>query len=130
MAGTTSSLKNLGQGAPEMVVELSYIADNPIYDTEKPYTIDFDVPLEDERHRTNLAFKAEKVRVKDLRAQRSQIDIDCHGFELIDVPTDLLSGRFATMGQIDEMSGVATLLKNRFSTEHVYCFTQRVPSVS
>ncbi|KAH8812999.1 hypothetical protein F5884DRAFT_786925 [Xylogone sp. PMI_703] len=117
-------LEKLGENAPEEGVSLAYLIDTSKYVHEKPYAIDFEIPLPDEKYRSNLGFESKKVYIRDLRAQKTQLSIAKHGFEITDIRTELDQKYFASCSQPKEMLGVAQILRETFGTKHVFCFSQ------
>ncbi|EHK49527.1 hypothetical protein TRIATDRAFT_92576 [Trichoderma atroviride IMI 206040] len=128
MATDVQSLYEIGKNSPEEHVSLAYLADIPKYDLEKPYAIEFDIPLENESFRSNLEFESSIVSIRDLRLRKEKIRLEEHGFEVVDTASSFEHDYFRSEAPICEMQDVESLLKERFETEQVFCFTQRLSS--
>lgn len=64
---------------------LQYLARNELYDTEKPYSADFEI---NGNKQSNYILATERVSVKAIMP-RDNFDLDTHGFCIIDAKTKL-----------------------------------------
>ena len=120
------SLEQLGAGSHQTRVTLAYLADIEKYREERPYALEFEIPLPDERYRTNVEFESRNVSIRSLRLVDKSVTIEDHGFEIYKVPQDIENDHFIESDQLREMDGVAKIMKTRFETGHVFCHTHRV----
>ena len=80
-----------------------YLQWKDIYNIEKPYTIQIDLPAEYAHlPKTNLVFREgrEKV-VHDVRGKIDSLSLDVHGFQYICQPTQLAESDFSDPSKVD-----------------------------
>ena len=108
------------------VVTIQYLRSLPIYETEKPYLLAYDVPLGNESKRTNLEFEEATVSAFDLRPARDAVRLEHHGFELLRVPTGHMLGRSSPLNPHLDMTGVEELFRERFKAQRVILYDHAV----
>lgn len=123
---SSKTLHELTETAIRSKGTVEYLKDLDRYKAEKPYTLGFDIELEDESERTNLECEKRDIVIHDLREKWREVNINDHGFELQPLPADVVDTYFADIEPLAEIEGAALVLRKRFKTEHVIVFDHRV----
>jgi hypothetical protein len=119
---------------PSIDAELTFLANIPLYDKEKPYHIllavgdpvnnDPTIPL------GNLQWEEHQINLHDMRELSDGIGMDVCGFEVLQHPTKVsLAEAFDVldMNTMDEYKNeTSEYLKDRFSAVYVTCYDFRV----
>ena len=105
---------------------LSYLKDLDKFKREKPFTLSLDIALDNEGLRTNLDYEPRSVELTNLRGSESDLFLEAHGFELIQIPASVMAECFESSEPHADSQGVVELLKRRFGTEHVFLYDRGV----
>lgn len=68
---------------------IQYLARQKLYDTEKPYSAEFEIPEEEGRKRTNYVLSAEQVDVETIQSCNDHT-LDANGFCILKVERTLV----------------------------------------
>lgn len=116
---------------PDLITEIDFLADLPLYRTEKPYYVFWaaDDTLPQPIPSTNLELERHSnVCLTDLRGRESDYTVESHGFEIFphttQIPMPITDG--ATMG--DYKRETECMLSKRFNAIAAYCYETRVKS--
>jgi len=109
---------------------VDYLRDAEKYATEKPYILAFDIEIEKEEQRTNLEYERKTIQTYDLRNSSNIPLIESDGFELLPISGNDMARYFSASSSEQELLGVAKLLRERFSTEFVFCYDHAVSQES
>ena len=107
---------------------LDFLADSPVYDTQKPFVV-----LRDINHRgrhknarlTNIEWEVRPVLVNDLRLQSNDFTLESAGFQILDHSSSHL--RFtdiSSMGKYQQET--ETTLSRLFEADFVLCYDCKV----
>ena len=116
-----------------MQIELSYLADNPIYKEEKPYTL-FLPSLEKDTKTTNCEYVVhDGIPVEDARGREAEFNLDSCGFAFLEHKSQqhcsckdfesIENGESVVMPYLRECVQV---LKSYLNPTRVLCFDWRV----
>ncbi|KAH8160116.1 hypothetical protein CIB48_g8125 [Xylaria polymorpha] len=114
---------------PDIVTGVGYLSDLPLYKTEKPYYVFWEVGDNGEKPlpATNIATETyEGITVADIRGRESSFRLETHGFEIlqhstkIPLPLDSAGAVEAYKAETEQV------LKEKFDAEVVHCFETRV----
>jgi len=114
--------------AHDIESELCFLSRDPLYETEKPYSLRFD-PLDDiPRH--NLKIDYRRVPIADARALNGTVERN--GFTLTTIPTKMKYGDFETPKAIETTYAleVQNYLKTMFGARHARIIDYNVSWVS
>jgi hypothetical protein len=121
-----------------MQVSLTFLADLPLYETEKPFYAllrpaedfdpnDLDSNYEPPHPTNNLEYETKhNIPISNLRGIESKFYLEKHGFEVLP-HTSRFANDLKTPSSIDRYKKeVQEMLKQRFDADYVFCFEARV----
>ncbi|OKO93440.1 hypothetical protein PENSUB_12503 [Penicillium subrubescens] len=117
-----ASLLHIRQGLQQYSVRIEYLKPLAKYNREKPYLLGLDIPLADESGRSNLEFESITLKAADARIVRDRLSVECHGFELLTLPPEVMARHFDHNDKRLEMEGVHAILANKFKTDKVIVY--------
>lgn len=107
-------------------VNFEYLADIPLYITEKPYVIEQAEGVSDvDSTNVQSAYYDQSGNLHDLRGREKDFSIESHSFCFEQHHTDL-DLVYEEESMIPYAEEVNQLLKDKFKTEHVICYDLRV----
>lgn len=78
------------QDTHKITASLRFLERSPLYEKEKPYTIDSSIPAwEANIERTNFRADAHEVVVTDIRGKEGQFTFDANGFAVIETESEM-----------------------------------------
>lgn len=114
---------------PNISTEITFLANIPLYDTEKPYFLFW--AAGDEKQKpipsTNIQWQTqEDILVKDIRGKEKDFTLKSNDFEIL----YHLSGVSFPITSVEDMERykreTETLLKQNFNARAIYCYESRV----
>lgn len=111
---------------PDVTTSLCYLARVPSYISEKPYKIVAGADETYEQDLTNIvAYWHHNIRIEDIRAQKSELKLEQHGFEVLSHTSQypVLDDVAACTAYKEEASA---MLREHLKAEKVICFDFRV----
>lgn len=120
------SLEDMYQQLRKYKMALDYVVPSVRYDTEKPYLLSLDVPVEDEPDRSNLEFAEVYVDAADARPINNSLSVEVNGFELVDVGPGFVAKYFNGQDKATELAGIHALMKEKFQAEKVIIYDHAV----
>jgi hypothetical protein len=111
--------------------ELSFLADLPLYEKEKPFLVLLppDAPLDPSVPRSNLLYETHKVSVHDIRNETKTV-LEESGFQVLSHKSsvtfadDIYANEFSTVQAYKNET--EELLKTKLGAVHVICYDFRV----
>lgn len=78
------------QNTRKITASLRFLERSPLYEKEKPYTIDYSIPAwEADIERTNFRADAHEVVITDIRGKEDQFTFDANGFAVIETESEM-----------------------------------------
>jgi hypothetical protein len=116
---------------PKTLASFSFIENLPLYDHEKPYYLNCDLPAEQEQFRTNLRYvKVDQIPVSDVRGCEQILSLEEHGIEVAKFrPDTLLTAPWAELPIEPYLREVAQWLKSKLGAHSVLPYNYKVFSL-
>lgn len=114
-------------GSKDVTTSMYFLQPQPLYETEKPYSLRF-VPPEG-FPRSNIALqKHENVRIADIRPTVDQLSFEENGFMILPLETQLSYDEFDDEARLIEvyLREVADALRDALGAKHVHIFEHTV----
>lgn len=108
---------------------LRYLADDPLYQTEKPFQVISDLSgVPGARYTNHKYHEVEGVRVTDIRSLSWKPELDREGFQFVQLDDTLGQPNFATEAWVQETyyKWVAEFLKRVLQAKEVRVFEHQV----
>lgn len=112
-----------------MLSELSFLADIPLYEAEKPYQLFISIPgVEESNVQTE---KHSYIEITDVRGHEDAFNLDNPGFQFIRSPSAAAQRLSEFSPKQDELvnaylADVMAILRRELQTQHIICFDWRV----
>jgi len=112
-----------------VVSSLEYLEDNKLYETEKPYHCSgFNVSGKAaDIDTTNLRFQPIETTFHEIRGIKPYFTVEQDGFEVMTVPSKLISEGFKSDSITDYITETIDFLRTKFEAELCFCYSYRVP---
>lgn len=90
------------QNTHEITASLKFLERSPLYEKEKPYTIDHSIPVwEADIERTNIRTNAHEVVITDIRGKEDQFTFDANGFAIIEMESEMTYEDFQDRNKVE-----------------------------
>lgn len=111
---------------PDLITSIDFLANIPLYDTEKPYAVLVSVHDHENTVTNNLVFeKHDGIKVTDIRGREDEFTLEKAGFQVIPYKSSIVS--LETNEELHEYQReTATYLKNFFKAEFVHTWDVKV----
>lgn len=113
---------------PAETAWVDYLKDAKRYQMQKPYILSLDIAVECEDERSNLEHEKREIKIQSLRQPDIAVSLSSHRFELFQIDQTRMDDFFTSSGPARELAGVTEILRQRFSTPHVFCYDHAVSS--
>ena len=115
----------------ESRIEATFLEDLSEYKHTKPYYISGILPKEPESSRTNIVYrKIQDIPLFDLRGEEHKLTIAKHGFQIIDVPEDIMSLDVRGSQKQEYIHRMVEYVKQLLNASFILCYDCRVSTIS
>ncbi len=116
---------------PQSHIDLTFLKDLPEYETSRPYYVSGSLPEEHESSRTNIQYQTlHQVPLFNLRGQEHKLSVEKHGFQIINVPDEVLCLDVKGTQRQVYIEKMAEVVKCHLDASFVLCYDYRVHSLS
>lgn len=98
------------------ISSLTFLKRDPRWESERPYELGF-TPSQDNIPQSNAIYDSFDVEIEDIRDRQQVVQLDSHGFELVDFDCGLTDKQFNDKNIVlrDYLPAAVKLLKSKIS---------------